>query len=137
MDKLNISPEEILNSVIDEYYKIVPNNVRNDFARKIKNTQYECALLAMAKYTEYFQKQLEEENKVTNYERKVAYDTSKANANLIVKNEELKYQNNLLVEVVKEAITQLKYLDERFPTGTTPAIISQLETKLFNLKLKV
>lgn len=34
---------------------------------------------------------------------------------------------------IDEAIVQLKYLDERFPTGTTPSVVSRLEVLITKL----
>ncbi|CAL1518150.1 hypothetical protein [Chitinophaga sp. MM2321] len=34
---------------------------------------------------------------------------------------------------IEEAVTQLEYLDKRFPTGTTPPVVSRLETLVTKL----
>ena len=39
-----------------------------------------------------------------------------------------------ILDVLYDCQTQLEYLDQRFPTGTTPAILVRIENAIFSIE---
>ena len=48
--------------------------------------------------------------------------------------QEIKDERDKAMELLDECRIQLEYLDKRFPTGTTPTVLSRVETFLDSLK---
>lgn len=63
MDNDQITAEKILDLQIDSAYKYIPAVDKNDFMRKLENSQREVILYAMEEYAALKIKQLEEDRK--------------------------------------------------------------------------